>query len=86
MRNISVVSAAIANAIKTCNGQRITQEAAKTAMGEIAAKSDPADLVDNLSVMLNLSALNQDLERAGLVKTERTLSALMAGVKAALAS
>ena len=85
MRNIQTTATAIASAIRACNGGRISQEAARAAMESLTKVSAPDELVDNLATLLNLSALNQELERCGLVKTERTLSALMAAVKAALA-
>ena len=85
MRNIEVCSAAIAAAIRASNGNRITSEAAKAAKGEIIRLSSPEDMLDNLETFSNLSALNQGLERVGLVSTERTLSALETAIKAKLA-
>ena len=85
MREIKTVGKAIAGAIKACGGNRITQEAAKAASVELLKSSkDPMQAVENAQAFMNLSALNQELERCGLVKTERTLSALMTEVQAQL--
>ena len=85
MRNIEVCATAVANAIRASNGNRITTDAAKAAKGEIIKASAPEDMLDNLETFSNLSALNQGLERVGLVSTERTLSALETAIKAKLA-
>lgn len=84
MRNVNVCAQSIAQAIKSCNGQRITQEAAQSAMKDLIVKSKPDELADNMTCWLNLSALNQELERHGLVKTERAVPALIGAVKAEL--
>jgi hypothetical protein len=86
MRNIDKTAEAIARAIKACNGQRITADAAKAEMATLLKDSDPQEAVDNASVFMNISALNQELERHAYVTTERSKSALMSAVGKALAS
>lgn len=84
MRNIKLISKALAGAIRASGGNRITADAAKAAMREIMQGVGDGDLADHLSPLMNLSALNQELERSGLVACDRKLSALMQGVKAEL--
>ena len=85
MREIKVVGKELAKAIKACNGGRITQEQAKVSQRALLLSNKDADIAcSNAEVFMNLSALNQELERCGLVKTERTLSALMTEVAAQL--
>lgn len=90
MRDINTVGASLARAIRACNGNRITQEAAQAEqarlmMDGLAAGLPPAQISENCSCYLNISALNQDLERHGVVKTDRAVPAYITVVKAELA-
>jgi hypothetical protein len=85
MRNTQLIANHVAVAIKSCGGGRITTEAAKVAMQALGTASQPSDMVENMAVFFNLSALNQELERCGIVRAERTLTALQAQIRDALA-
>lgn len=81
MRNLSICSAAIARAIKASNGGRLNNEAHKALMADILKTSSPDESIENVTSVGNLSALNQELERYGLITTVRELPAFYKAVK-----
>ncbi len=85
-RNIETLAPAIARAILASNGHRLSAEQHKSLLADVANTSKPTDLVDNLTSLGNLSALNQEWERFGLVTTERDIPAMIVQIKASLAT
>jgi len=79
-----VVAPAVARAIKASKGARIDSEGHKALIRDIVGSSDPDSLADNVAAVSNLSALNQEAERYGLIKTERDLPAFWRAVQAAM--
>ena len=84
--SIELRASAIASALRANGAKRITQEQANMALKSALADAAPEQIVDVASTFMNLSALNQELERHGLITTERSLPALLAEVKRQLAT
>lgn len=85
-RNITVCARAIARRLHANNGMRLTSQDHDEIIGEImsAPGQTPGEVRAGVVSLNNLSALNQELERAGLARTERTLNALQSQIGAEL--
>ena len=77
----------IATAIKLGLEGPIKQDVAKLALRQWAKENDASadDVMEISSEFLNLSALNQSLEKFGIISTSRAVPALMIAIKKELA-
>lgn len=81
--NIEIVANAIAQSGAIESKQFRTEEH-KRALQYIAAESDPADLVDNIGRIGNVSAVRQELEKGGIIPAKESDSALIRAIKTAI--
>lgn len=84
MLNITLVGEAVASAIK--GSKKFATEEHKAALAIIAKESDPADLVENISRIANVSAIRQELEKGGILQAATSDTAFVRAVKAGLAA
>jgi len=83
--SLEIKAAAIAAAIRASNNGAITADAHRALVAQVAKDSPGEEMAANVVAVSNLAALNQELERYGLIRRERTLPALMSAVKTLLA-
>jgi len=85
MKQNSVIAPILARVLNANGYKRLTTDQAAAAAREAAIASAPDDMIDNVQAIVgNLSALNQLLEKFGLVHTDRDVPALIVDIRKSL--
>lgn len=87
MRDLALLGRVLAGAINATGGKRLTQEQVSGLIATIVTMQPPLApdvLRATIEPLLNVSQLNQELERFGLVVTDRAEPALIAAIRTAM--